>query len=185
MRNSAVLWRLPLFTGARKRVVQPVSVTPEIQDRPAVDENHFARLIAIERKRSELSGAAFVVATISQGEHSPREFSELVPKIASALSRSIRDIDTIGWHSSGSSLGVLFTEVKVRDTLADLTQAISARLTKTLENAIGPTRISVECSAHGSTGSKTGEAAKPTSTLLAVQVIRSNERVKQSGIQSF
>lgn len=185
MRNSAVLWRLPLFAGARKGVARPVSVDADIPCRPAVDESHFARLVAIERKRSELSGAAFVIATISQGELSPNEFSNVLPRIASAVGSSIRDIDTIGWCSNYSSLGILFTEVKVRDSLADLTHAISSRLKKTLENAIGPSRISVECSAFGSIHSAPGETPKPTSSMLATQVIRSNEQVKRAGIQGL
>ena len=180
MRNSAVLWRFPLFSGASKRAARAVSIDADIPTRPAVDESHFARLVAIERKRSELSGAGFVIATIGRGEHTPEEFAEFVPKIADALGRSIREIDTIGWHSSGTSLGVLFTEVKVRDTLADLTHAISARLIATLNSAIGPSKLSVECSAFGSSGP--GESAKPVSSVLAAQVIRPNERAKRAGI---
>jgi len=160
--------------------VRPIRIDADFPCRPAVDESHFARLVAIERKRSELSGAAFVVATISKGEHTPLQFAELVPRIAEALGRSIREIDTIGWHSSGSSLGVLFTEVKVRDTLADLTHAISARLTETLATAIGPSKISVECSAFGSSGP--GAVPKPVSTVLAAQAIKLNERAKRAGI---
>jgi hypothetical protein len=180
MRNSAVLWRFPLFSGTSKRAVRPVRVDADVPTRPAVDESHFARLVAIERKRSELSGAAFVIATIGRGEHTPLEFAEFVPKIADALGRAIREIDTIGWHSSGMSLGILFTEVKVRDTLADLTHAISARLSETLKEAIGPSKLSVECSAFGASGPS--EETKPVSTVLAAQVIRPNERAKRAGI---
>jgi hypothetical protein len=169
-----------LFSGTSKRAAGPVRIDADLAVRPAVDESHFARLVAIERKRSEVSGAAFVIATIGRGEHTPLEFAEFVPKIADALGRAIREIDTIGWHSSGMSLGILFTEVKVRDTLADLTHAISARLSETLKEAIGPSKIFVECSAFGASGPS--KETKPVSTVLAAQVIRPNERAKRAGI---
>jgi hypothetical protein len=185
MRNVATLWRLPLFAGAKKGVARPTGTATEAPSRAAVDERQFARLVAIERKRSELSGAAYVIALIGRGEHSASEFNQFVPKITKALVGSIRDIDTIGWHASESTLGVLFTEVKGTEKLDDLAKAISARLTDKLTAALGPSRISIECSAHVPSVQVSSKRQEASAIVIALQANRGNERPKLQKAQTI
>jgi lipopolysaccharide/colanic/teichoic acid biosynthesis glycosyltransferase len=89
------------------------NVEPKAEFAPAkhevLEEQAFLRSLYLERKRSERSRRPFLLALMRSpiGFHDP---SELVEKIATALSAAKRETDTIGWYEHSHVLGLLFTE---------------------------------------------------------------------------
>jgi lipopolysaccharide/colanic/teichoic acid biosynthesis glycosyltransferase len=85
---------------------------PSFEERAAVDEGTFLRLISIERKRTERSRNPFLLMLLEIGE--PRSSESNAPvwgKILPALSESSRETDVTGWYQNHCVLGVMFTEI--------------------------------------------------------------------------
>ena len=108
--RSATRWRdkLSFLLGLAKghRSTSSANVYPE---------TIYGDLVHRESKRSERSGhlcrILLVYRTNAQGQVVPFD-SELADKTISALSRSCRDTDYIGWYRQGRILGVLLTALR-------------------------------------------------------------------------
>jgi lipopolysaccharide/colanic/teichoic acid biosynthesis glycosyltransferase len=87
-------------------------MTAPFSERTALDEQSFHRAIALERKRSERSESPFLLVLLQMGQHADfNESQKALDKISTALCRSTRETDCVGWYESNHIVGVLFTEI--------------------------------------------------------------------------
>lgn len=101
-------------------------------------EENFCDHIRRESKRSERSGHLCRILLVyrinPQGLTVPLR-AELADKTLSALSRSSRDTDYVGWYRQGRIIGVLMTTLR-RDSVIEAGTDLEARLVDRLSNAI-------------------------------------------------
>ncbi len=103
--------------------------------RSVLDEYRFAHLVRVEQKRTQRSGDPFMIALINFGDLALRDLSGgVVESVLEVLRASTREIDTVGWHRSGSVLGILFTEIGAAEQ--GTVEAISKRLSKCLREVL-------------------------------------------------
>jgi lipopolysaccharide/colanic/teichoic acid biosynthesis glycosyltransferase len=80
------------------------------EQRNALDEEAFRRMIVIERKRTERSGKPFLLMLLEAGNHQGSEKNEqALKKMLSALLSSTRETDVIGWYKKSTTIGAVFT----------------------------------------------------------------------------
>lgn len=77
-------------------------------------EEGFHRSIILERKRAERSSKSFLLLLLDIGRLLAESGEEVVPRILSALSTSIRETDITGWYRK-DTLGIVFTEIQAED----------------------------------------------------------------------
>jgi len=85
--------------------VRPVLVS----DRDVLDEQIFHRMISLERRRTERSGKPFLLMLVDTGGE--RREARVLKELVSALIRTTRQTDVLGWYKSDSVFGVIFTEI--------------------------------------------------------------------------
>jgi len=97
----------------------------------------FARMLFVERKRTERSGRSFVLMLLEstrllkpEGDHGALE------EVLLALSRSTRDTDTRGWYKEGSTIGVIFTELGADRDGRSVANALLTKVTKALTGTL-------------------------------------------------
>jgi lipopolysaccharide/colanic/teichoic acid biosynthesis glycosyltransferase len=101
--------------------VDPLLETASIDQRTALDETTFRRMIAIERKRTERSKAPFVLMLLEAvGDRSPKKNTATLNRVATALLTASRDTDLVGWYTDGAIVGTMFTGLIVTDKRAVL-----------------------------------------------------------------
>ena len=112
------------------------------QSESLLSEEGFKAILSVERKRSERSKKPFMVMVIDisdlleqQGNRRSAKTRkiQIIQKTIEALHTETRSIDIKGWHLTGRSIGVLFTEFatdshllirdKVREKLAKIFSA--------------------------------------------------------------
>ena len=90
-----------------------------------LSEENFHRMIMLERKRSERSQRPFVLLLIDTGHGYPGDRQDRVLlNMLSALQGATRETDVTGWYKTGSSVGIMFTEI-VLDNNAVLSTILS------------------------------------------------------------
>jgi exopolysaccharide biosynthesis polyprenyl glycosylphosphotransferase len=104
-------------------------------------EDVFRRIFCWERKRAERSGRCFLlmlvrVESILQTNQSDRALSEIV----SALTTSTRETDLVGWYREGAILGVIFTEIRERNS-KPLESLAPARVIASLRSKLSPGQL--------------------------------------------
>src|SRR5579862_5338690 len=99
----------------------PGTACEDAAERIILSEPDFRRVISLERKRSERSGKPFLLMLLELGqEMRSEEDPAALRDIFSALSCSTRETDTFGWQESGSTVGVIFTDIAGDDCAATL-----------------------------------------------------------------
>jgi lipopolysaccharide/colanic/teichoic acid biosynthesis glycosyltransferase len=112
------------------------------------DEVLFNRLLSMERKRSERTGAPFLLVLINFERLVRARAKRTIEDVGIALAASIRDTDVTGWHRNRSTLGVIFTSLKGTSRAATRT-AVSGKIQRLLGENLQPTEIgNVEISFH-------------------------------------
>ena len=108
-----------------------------MEDYGILSRELFARMLFIERKRTERSGRSFVLMLLestgllkSEGDHHALE------KVLLALSRSTRDTDPKGWYKEGSTIGVIFTELGAETDGRSVANALLTKVTKALTGTL-------------------------------------------------
>jgi exopolysaccharide biosynthesis polyprenyl glycosylphosphotransferase len=103
------------------------------QNSLVLDEHHFVRMLRTERKRTERSAKPFMLMLLNGGEMLQR--SALVHEIATSVTASTRETDTLGWYTTGSVLGILFTELGTSelDAILKIVHKVSKSLGENLE----------------------------------------------------
>jgi len=77
----------------------------------------FRAMLTLERRRAERSRKPFVLMLLdSRAVHQSGSKGAFVERLASILSRAIRESDLVGWYQEGVVLGVIFTEVSLEGT---------------------------------------------------------------------
>jgi lipopolysaccharide/colanic/teichoic acid biosynthesis glycosyltransferase len=109
------------------------SICPEIES-----HEQFLRSLYIEERRSERSGRPFALMLLASAKlfRADRRVAA-VDAFLAALRRGVRETDRIGWHKSGSSIGIIFTEIgdTAPKTLSEILHAkVSTVLTSTLKS---------------------------------------------------
>jgi lipopolysaccharide/colanic/teichoic acid biosynthesis glycosyltransferase len=113
-----------------------------------VRDEQFARLLRLERSRTERSYRPFVLALVeSTGQPGPRGDRQVLETILDALSSSTRDIDVKGWYRDEAVVGVIFTGLG-RDQ-SPAVECLSARLADILGGILsGDERRAIRMSFH-------------------------------------
>ncbi len=92
----------------------PAKQSPRTQSLEVLPEEHFHRMVCLERKRAERSGKPFLLMLLDTGRFSPGgKNSRVLQNIFSALALSTRDTDITGWYKNDAVVGVMFTEIAV------------------------------------------------------------------------
>jgi lipopolysaccharide/colanic/teichoic acid biosynthesis glycosyltransferase len=90
-----------------------------------LSEESFHRMITLERRRSERSQRPFVLLLIDTGRGYPGDGQDRVLlNMLSALQGATRETDVTGWYKTGSTVGIMFTEI-VLDNNAVLSTILS------------------------------------------------------------
>lgn len=76
-----------------------------------LDEDAFVRRLHLEQRRTERSKRPFVFILLESALLKDGRNQEACHQILNVLSRSIRETDVKGWYESGSSIGLIFTEI--------------------------------------------------------------------------
>src|SRR5580704_3121658 len=95
-------------------------------ERDALSEEAFRRMLVIERKRTERSGKPFLLMLVEAGNHQRSEKSaKALKSISRALLSSTRETDVIGWYKDGITVGAMFTGLVFDDKNAILSTILT------------------------------------------------------------
>jgi lipopolysaccharide/colanic/teichoic acid biosynthesis glycosyltransferase len=86
-------------------------VADKSPDSALLPQELFARMLGVERKRTERSGRSFVLMLLDPGRLLEAETRDATLATILGALEVIRDTDIKGWHKDGSSIGVIFTEI--------------------------------------------------------------------------
>ena len=102
-----------------------------------LSQDHFLRMLCLERKRMERSGHRFVLMLVDPGRllKTGNQKDQFLSKLLSTVAGCIRDTDIIGWYKEGLVVGVIFTEVGNSEDKA-VVRALSAKVTDALYTAL-------------------------------------------------
>jgi len=91
-------------------------------------------MVSLERKRTERSGKPFMLMLLDAGEVLRERETTLLAGIASAISNSTRETDTLGWYERNRTLGVLFTEIGSADAAS--VKKVVEKVTRAMQAAV-------------------------------------------------
>ncbi len=97
----------------------------------------FARMLFLERKRSERSGRSFILMLLESSrllKNGNRQ--DALEKVLQALSQSTRDTDIKGWYEQDSTIGVIFTELGAEADGRSVANALLTKVTGALSSAL-------------------------------------------------
>src|SRR5215471_3770101 len=69
-----------------------------------IPEKAFIRMLRMERRRTERSGRAFILALIKSEDFGRGADGKLLSKIVDVLAHVTRETDLMGWYASGVTL---------------------------------------------------------------------------------
>jgi exopolysaccharide biosynthesis polyprenyl glycosylphosphotransferase len=126
-------------TGKRPHVV-PRSVSVGLHG--FVPQDLFARLLYLERKRSERSGRSFVLMLLESSKLlKTGTGDDVLARVLQALSESVRDTDVVGWYQEDASVGVIFTELGSYDEGRAVASALLTKVTGALSSTLSINEI--------------------------------------------
>jgi len=118
------------------RLADPIAGPVSAEDRVALEEAVFRKMIAIERKRTERSKSPFILMLLEVANHQNLEKTRrALDCIVEALLASCRDTDLVGWYKHGKIVGTMFTGLVMTDRNSILT-AILGRVSATLRDEL-------------------------------------------------
>ncbi len=105
------------------------------RNRELFPEDEFQNSLAWEKRRSERSGHAFILALLHFDESQWKQRNGRSTKtVTDSVCAVIRETDTAGWYKSGESFGVIFTELRISE--GDPQASIDLRLHRALCAAV-------------------------------------------------
>jgi lipopolysaccharide/colanic/teichoic acid biosynthesis glycosyltransferase len=108
-----------------------------MEDYGILSRELFARMLFVERKRTERSGRSFVLMLLESARLLKLESDHhALEEVLLALSRSTRDTDTKGWYKEGSTIGVIFTELGADTDGRSVANALLTKVTKALTGTL-------------------------------------------------
>jgi lipopolysaccharide/colanic/teichoic acid biosynthesis glycosyltransferase len=101
-----------------------------------LDEKSFARMLCLERKRTERSGRRFVLMLLQGWEvgRAP-DGNDALERALRTLLDSTRETDVKGWYKNGTTIGVIFAEIGSTDGKL-VARALLDRVTTALCNTL-------------------------------------------------
>ncbi len=85
-------------------------------EREALGEDSFKRMIAVERKRTERSKEPFLLMLVELSDHPESdETGKVMDRMLTVLRTCSRETDIIGWYKESSIVGVMFTGLVIND----------------------------------------------------------------------
>jgi lipopolysaccharide/colanic/teichoic acid biosynthesis glycosyltransferase len=98
----------------------------------------FHNMLALERRRAERSRKPFVLMVIEPSASAEAEVRDLydLSQVTSALLKSTRETDMVGWYKEGAILGVIFTEISLEFT-TPITEILRTKVVSALQNEFG------------------------------------------------
>ncbi len=116
-------------------------------------ENAFASVLHLERKRTDRSGASFLLMLLTVEEAATAGGREvLLLETALSLFTAVREVDMLGWYKHKVTIGVIFTEINdmceqvIGRIVAKVHEALCARVGIGRANRVG---ISVHVFTNG------------------------------------
>ena len=83
-------------------------------------------MLAIERKRTERSKEPFLLMLLDSGSQSGSEMNgTALENMATSMLASSRETDIIGWYKEGTTVGVMFTGLVIKDKNSVLSTILS------------------------------------------------------------
>jgi lipopolysaccharide/colanic/teichoic acid biosynthesis glycosyltransferase len=102
-----------------------------------LDQDFFARMLFLERKRSERSGRSFVLMLLESTRLLKNGNNrEAIDRVLQALSQSTRDTDIKGWYAQDSTIGVIFTELGPAVDGHSVAKALVSKVVAALSGAL-------------------------------------------------
>ena len=104
-------------------------------------EELFARMLRLERKRTERSHRRFVLMILESGDLlKSGDHEATLDKVLRALSQATRDTDIKGWYRRGAAIGVIFTEIAAVEEKS-VVRLLSTKVTDALYDALSVGQI--------------------------------------------
>ncbi len=75
----------------------------------------FRRTVYLEQRRSERSRRAFLMMLVTPKEERSSSRHQVLTRIVGALEGATRETDVVGWQTTGSTIGVVFSEIEGPD----------------------------------------------------------------------
>ncbi|MFL6446644.1 MAG: sugar transferase [Bryobacteraceae bacterium] len=101
------------MSNARTHDLTDGSVSP-CAPRVFLDEQAFHRAVRLERKRTDRSQTVFVLMLLDVTAIVAEDWDDVtLGRLISTLQASVRETDVLGWASSQTIIGILFTEISL------------------------------------------------------------------------
>jgi lipopolysaccharide/colanic/teichoic acid biosynthesis glycosyltransferase len=106
-------------------------------DRHIFDEEFFHYSISLERKRAERTHRSFLLILLDLNRVLlDQRNEEILDKIISSISTTVRETDITGWHRSNAVLGFVFTDIPTENR-GSIVGALVSRVNGILYNCLG------------------------------------------------
>ncbi len=105
------LWEQGVLRSTARKAASAVGSLLEGRDE-VLQEESFRGMLTLERRRAERSRKLFVLMLLDASAFIEEKTADrFMSRVCSALLKSTRETDLIGWYEKGVVLGVIFTEV--------------------------------------------------------------------------
>jgi exopolysaccharide biosynthesis polyprenyl glycosylphosphotransferase len=105
------LWEQGVLRSTARKATSAVGSLLEGRDE-VLQEESFRSMLTLERRRAERSRKPFVLMLLDASAFVEEKTADrFMSRVRSALLKSTRETDLIGWYEKGIVLGVIFTEV--------------------------------------------------------------------------
>lgn len=104
---------------------------------PVATEEQFLRILDFEQKRSDRSRRPFLLMLASAGDSASPARRTLLERLIEILRGEVRETDHVGWRHTGTTLGVIFTEIEQANSQARA-ESIAARIRHRLQRSMTP-----------------------------------------------
>ncbi len=128
------------LAGQRRTGVLPVewSGLREV----VLSQEAFHSMFTLERRRAERSNNPFVLLLIdTQAIHKNGNTATFIERLSSAVLRSTRETDVVGWYENLATLGVIFTETSLVGN-ASVPDILSSKISAALQSAFDQATVS-------------------------------------------
>jgi exopolysaccharide biosynthesis polyprenyl glycosylphosphotransferase len=111
------------------------------------DESLFKRLLLLERRRAERTGARFALMLVDMEELGSRLKPQAMDEIGRAIGATMRETDITGWQKNASVLGVILTTLNGagRQTLESVVIDRTRKVVSSHPAAAGVEHIWISC----------------------------------------
>ncbi|MGB2605306.1 MAG: hypothetical protein WBC78_17040 [Candidatus Sulfotelmatobacter sp.] len=107
-------------------------------DRSNLEKNAFLGAIWLEKKRADRSRKLLLLMLVEMESYFPTERNgDALGKILSELTLATRETDITGWYEGESVVGVVFTEISVKDGNS-IIRTMTTRMSEALRSRISP-----------------------------------------------